>query len=128
MKATTSAVDQPNMRIVLYGTWTCYHLGVSRRCWLILGIAVALLASRGARSTARAEPQSGEKPVESPVEEPVAGPSPFLDGLSWQLLVSSYYMFNAHRVAGPYNDLGYPYADTMGFGLVFAGGDVAYRA
>ena len=115
-------------RIVLYGTWTCYHLGVSRRCWLILGIAVALLASRGARSTARAEPQSGEKPVESPVDEPVAGSSPFLDGLSWQLLVSSYYMFNAHRVAGPYNDLRYPYADAMGFGLVFAGGDVAYRA
>ena len=107
---------------------TCYHLGVSKRCWLILGVAVALLASRGARSRARAEPDSGEGPVESPVEEPVAGSRLFLDGLSWQLLVSSYYMFNAHRVAGPYNDLQYPYADAMGFGLVFAGGDVAYRA
>lgn len=36
-------------------------------------------------------------------------------------------MFNSHRVAGPYNDLQYPYADSTGFGLTFAGGDVAYR-
>jgi len=36
-------------------------------------------------------------------------------------------MFNAHRVSGPYNSLAYPYADSMGFGLVFAGGDVSYR-
>ena len=48
--------------------------------------------------------------------------------LTWQLLVSSYYMFNAHRVAGPYNSLEYPYADTHGFGLTFAGGDVHYRS
>jgi hypothetical protein len=36
-------------------------------------------------------------------------------------------MFNAHRVGGPYNELEYPYADSHGFGLVFAGGDVSYR-
>ena len=49
------------------------------------------------------------------------------DELSWQVLVSSYYMFNAHRVSGPYNSLEYPYADSHGFGLTFAGGDVSYR-
>ncbi|MFW2387198.1 MAG: hypothetical protein ACN4G0_02605, partial [Polyangiales bacterium] len=49
------------------------------------------------------------------------------DELSWQLFVSSYYMFNAHRVSGPYNSLAYPYADSHGFGLTFAGGDVSYR-
>jgi len=48
--------------------------------------------------------------------------------ISWQALVTSYYMFNAHRVSGPYNDFEYPYADSQGFGLVFAGGDFSYRA
>jgi hypothetical protein len=53
---------------------------------------------------------------------------PTMDELNWQLFVSSYYMFNAHRVAGPYNDLEYPYADSHGFGLTFAGGDVHYQS
>jgi hypothetical protein len=63
------------------------------------------------------------------------GESPFLQGLSWQLLASGFYMFNGYRVAGPYNDLNpdpsvrdnYPYTNYMGFGLNFAGGDVGYR-
>lgn len=59
----------------------------------------------------------------------------FLDGLSWQLLVSGFYMFNGYRVAGTYNDLSpdpatrssYPYTNSMGFGLNFVGGDLGYR-
>jgi hypothetical protein len=81
----------------------------------MLGVAIGVLGLSGASSHAQADPESSE------------GPSPMLEGLSWQLLVTSYYMFNAHRVSGPYNDLEYPYADSMGFGLTFAGGDVAYR-
>jgi len=81
-------------------------LSVLKRSWVILGVAIALLITVGAPSAARADVES--------------------DGLEWQLLVTSYYMFNAHRVSGPYNDLEYPYADTQGFGLTFAGGDVAY--
>ena len=50
----------------------------------------------------------------------------FLDGLDWQVMASGFYLFNAHRVAGPYNDLNYPYTGYMGFGLNFAGGDVSY--
>ena len=85
----------------------------------MLGAGMSLLVTSSALSTARADPK-----VE---EEASAGSNPLLDGLSWQLLVSSYYMFNAHRVSGPYNGLEYPYADSHGFGLTFAGGDVSYR-
>jgi hypothetical protein len=62
-------------------------------------------------------------------EEPATGEgtsSSFLDGLQWQVMASGSYLFNAHRVSGPYNDLGYPYTNYMGFGLNFAGGDVSY--
>jgi hypothetical protein len=67
-------------------------------------------------------------------EQPEEGARPFLDGLSWQLMASAFYMFNGYRVAGPYNDLEpdpdarpfYPYTAYMGFGLNFAGGDVMY--
>lgn len=59
----------------------------------------------------------------------------FLDGLTWQILVSGFYMFNGYRVAGPYNNLSpapetrdaYPYTNAMGFGLNFAGGDLQYQ-
>ena len=71
--------------------------------------------------------EAPEQPSESPSEDPSEPRHGFTDDLSWQLLVSSYYMFNAHRVAGPYNAFEYPYADSHGFGLVFAGGDVGYR-
>ncbi len=50
-----------------------------------------------------------------------------LDGLDWQVMASGFYLFNANRVAGPYNELDYPYTGYMGFGLNFAGGDVSYR-
>ena len=85
---------------------------VFKGSWIIAGIAIGLLVS-GA-SPSRAQANLGEK------IEP--------NQLSWQLLVSSYYMFNAHRVAGPYNSLEYPYADAHGFGLTFAGGDVHYQS
>jgi len=62
------------------------------------------------------------------------GERPFLDGLSWQLMASAFYMYNGYRVSGQYNDLlpdpeqraAYPYTAYMGFGLNFAGGDVMY--
>jgi len=81
---------------------------------------MVVLGAPGYRRSARADFE--------PEIEPSDAPSRFLDGLSWQLLASSYYMFNAHRVSGPYNGLEYPYADSMGFGLAFVGGDVAYSS
>jgi hypothetical protein len=86
---------------------------------MILGLAVVLLLGSGASSTARADLEADEAPGEELNQ--------VQDRLSWQLLVTSYYMFNAHRVNGPYNGFEYPYADTQGFGLTFAGGDLAYR-
>jgi hypothetical protein len=67
-------------------------------------------------------------------EEVAGGERPFLDGLSWQVMASAFYMFNGYRVSGTYNDLepdpdarsSYPYTNYMGFGLNFAGGDVMY--
>lgn len=92
---------------------------------LIRAIALGLLLVSAPETTVRAE--AGEVGREPELAEAGAKPNPSLDGLSWQLLVSSFYMFNAHRVSGPYNSLGYPYADSMGFGLTFAGGDVSYQ-
>ena len=118
-------------------------LSVSKRSWLVLGVVASLLIGTGASSAAKADLESDEEPSEQPGEhatealeqqpgesssEDPSKPRPsFADDLSWQLLVSSYYMFNAHRVAGPYNAFEYPYADSNGFGLAFAGGDVGYR-
>ena len=48
--------------------------------------------------------------------------------IDYGVMVTSYYMFNAHRVAGPYNDFQYPYADSHGFGLVLLGGGIRYEA
>jgi hypothetical protein len=108
---------------------------VLNRSWVAFGVAIALLINAAAPSDARADMESDEAPDEEPSEEEAEGPTAGqskepkrgLDALSWQLLATSYYMFNAHRVSGPYNDLEYPYADSQGFGLTFAGGDVAYR-
>jgi hypothetical protein len=55
------------------------------------------------------------------------GANAFLDGLDWQVMASGFYLFNAHRIHGPYNNLDYPYTGYMGFGLNFAGGDVSYN-
>lgn len=57
---------------------------------------------------------------------PEGAPNPFLDGLHWQVMASGFYLFNAHRVAGRYNNLDYPYTGYMGFGVNFVGGDVSY--
>jgi hypothetical protein len=84
-----------------------------------VGVAIGLLVGGWPPTTACADAEANEAPSEEADRLP--------DQLSWQLLVTSYYMFNAHRVAGPYNGFEYPYADTEGFGLTFAGGDVAYR-
>jgi hypothetical protein len=104
---------------------------VSKRSWVILGVVASLLIGTGAPSTARADLESDEEPGEQPSEQPSEPPSEqrnlVSDALSWQLLVTSSYMFNAHRVSGPYNAFEYPYADSQGFGLLFAGGDVGYR-
>ena len=90
-------------------------------------MACGFLATMGAPATTLGDAKSAEAEPAAPDEVAIVERNPNLDGLSWQLLVSSYYMFNAHRVAGPYNALAYPYADSPGFGLTFAGGDVAYR-
>lgn len=96
-----------------------------RRSAIIVSVALGALVGEGTASSARADLEAGQ---ETPRQEPPSEKSSrLLDGLSWQLLVSSYYMFNAHRVSGPYNDSEYPYADSQGFGLTFAGGDVAYN-
>jgi len=50
----------------------------------------------------------------------------FLDGFDWQMMASGFYLFNANRVSGPYNELNYPYTGYMGFGLNFVGGDASY--
>ncbi len=41
-------------------------------------------------------------------------------------MASGFYLFNANRVSGPYNELNYPYTGYIGFGLNFVGGDVTY--
>ncbi|NNK43447.1 MAG: hypothetical protein HKP46_12455, partial [Myxococcales bacterium] len=71
---------------------------------LIRAIALGLLLVSAPETTVRAE--AGEVGREPELAEAGAKPNPSLDGLSWQLLVSSFYMFNAHRVSGPYNSLG----------------------
>ncbi len=43
-------------------------------------------------------------------------------------MASGFYLFDAHRVAGPYDELGYPFTNYMGFGLNFAGGDLSYTS
>jgi hypothetical protein len=63
-------------------------------------------------------PQAARADVETDPEK---------DVVAWRLAVTSYYMFNAHRVAGPYNELEYPYADSQGFGLTFVSAGVAYQ-
>ncbi len=83
-----------------------------RRVLVSLPLATVVFVGSALPSSASAEPEQDVR------QDPVW----------WQLLVSSYYMFNAHRVAGPYNAVEYPYADSHGFGLTFVGGDFAYRA
>ncbi|MGB5812515.1 MAG: outer membrane beta-barrel protein [Polyangiales bacterium] len=62
---------------------------------------------------------------------------PFLDGLSWQIMASSFYRLGGYVgsgvLPGPYNTLlsdtgrlGYPYTGYNGFGLNFVGGMVQY--
>jgi hypothetical protein len=69
-------------------------------------------------------------------EEPESS-HPFLDGLSWQVMASSFYRLSGYIddgvAAGPYNTLvdnegqiGYPYTQYNGFGLNFVGGLAQY--
>jgi len=66
-----------------------------------------------------------DEPAEPTVPDDVAE-NHFLDGLHWQVMASGFYLFNSNLVAGPYNNLDYPYTGYMGFGLNFAGGDLNY--
>jgi hypothetical protein len=63
-------------------------------------------------------------------EEPEGGERPFVDGLSWQIMASAFYRIGGYTgegvLAGPYNNIGYPYTGYNGFGLNFAGGLVQY--
>jgi hypothetical protein len=62
-------------------------------------------------------------------EEP-EGARPFLDGLSWQIMASSFYRIGGYLDEGvrpgAYNVLDYPYTQYNGFGLNFAGGMASY--
>ena len=74
---------------------------------------------------------------ESEAEESEEGKRPFVDGLSWQIMASSFYRMGGYIgegvLAGPYNALvdadggvGYPYTQYNGFGLNFVGGLAQY--
>ena len=78
------------------------------RAWLLWTVILVFAAMS---STARAD-------LEPDAEK---------EKIDYGFMVSSYYMFNAHRVSGPYNDAEYPYADSHGFGLVFAGAGIRYE-
>ncbi len=58
------------------------------------------------------------------------GSSPFLDGLSWQVMASAFYRLGGYTgegvLAGDYNNIGYPYTGYNGFGLNFVGGLAQY--
>jgi hypothetical protein len=79
------------------------------------------LSTLSAPSSASAQDEPAEPTVPDEAAE-----NRFLDGLDWQVMASGFYLFNSNLVAGPYNDLDYPYTGYMGFGLNFAGGDVSY--
>lgn len=78
---------------------------MSKRSWATLGITTALLVG------------SVSAPARAQLDK---------ENLSWLVFASSYYMFNAHLVSGPYNVFEFPYANTQGFGLTFTGGNFAY--
>ena len=63
-------------------------------------------------------PPSAEADIEPEVPDEI---------VVWRAAVTSYYMFNAHRVTGTYNALQYPYADSHGFGLVFLAGGFRFE-
>ena len=88
-----------------------------------LGMVCCLtcLSTLSALSSASAQDEPAEPTVPDEAAE-----NRFLDGLDWQVMASGFYLFNSNLVAGPYNDLDYPYTGYMGFGLNFAGGDVSY--
>ncbi len=81
---------------------------------LTLGIVCGLLTLQSASAQ------------DEPVIADEAAQGSFLDGLDWQVMASGFYLFNSNLVAGPYNNLDYPYTGYMGFGLNFAGGDLSY--
>jgi hypothetical protein len=75
--------------------------------------------------------------AEGTPEAPDEGKTPFLDGLSWQIMASAFYRIGGYTNdgvrAGTYNNVldpeapqGYPYTNYNGFGLNFMGGDVMY--
>jgi hypothetical protein len=82
-----------------------------------------------------AEPALDEMPESPKVEaddmmEAEEEAHPFRDNISWMVMASAFYRISGYIgdgvIAGPYNDLGYPYTYYNGFGLNFAGGDFQY--
>jgi hypothetical protein len=77
-----------------------------------------------------AMPESPKTAADDMGEEEAAEAAPWKDGLSWMLMASAFYRVGGYTsdgvVAGPYNDIGYPYTNYNGFGLNFAGGDLMY--
>ncbi|MGB5373064.1 MAG: outer membrane beta-barrel protein [Polyangiales bacterium] len=77
-----------------------------------------------------AAPESPKVAMDDMVEEEPAEGESWKDGLSWMVMASAFYRIGGYTsdgvVAGPYNDIGYPYTNYNGFGLNFAGGDLMY--
>ena len=55
---------------------------------------------------------------------------PFRDNIDWMVMASAFYRLSGYIndgvVAGPYNNITYPYTNYNGFGLNFVGGDFQY--
>lgn len=62
-------------------------------------------------------------------EEPAEGES-WKDGIDWMVMASAFYRVGGYIgdgvLAGPYNNVVYPYTNYNGFGLNFVGGDFQY--
>lgn len=107
---------------------------ISLICLLVPGLAFADDHEPVAPSEpAPAEAAPAEKVMPAPPPAAASAPAApveesgrILDNLTWMVMASGYYLFNSHRVSGPYNSVGYPYADSMGFGLAFAGANMQY--
>lgn len=99
--------------------------------WMVVAAAMVAVPASG-----QAPEQLDGEPASVNAAQPTYDQGrTFSEGLTWQILVSGFYMFNGYRVAGPYNNLSpdpelrdaYPYTNSMGFGLNFAGGDLGYQ-
>ncbi len=95
-----------------------------------LGESTTTAAEAAPKEALMAMPESPKTAADDMGEEESAEAAPWKDGLSWMVMASAFYRVGGYTsdgvVAGPYNDIGYPYTNYNGFGLNFAGGDLMY--